>query len=109
MLDETARRALARPETLDPTRSAFAWLVVTLTGAGDLAAIWGGFIPLRLSAELTGAVLAPVAIAPSSGAASEKAAKATIEFIDSTVVRRGPSTSRWSRARCIGFAAPCVT
>ncbi len=27
VLDETARRALARPETLDPTRSAFAWLV----------------------------------------------------------------------------------
>jgi len=27
VLDETARRALARPESLDPTRSAFAWLV----------------------------------------------------------------------------------
>ena len=27
VLDETARRALARPETLDPTRSVFAWLV----------------------------------------------------------------------------------
>lgn len=27
VLNETARRALARPETLDPTRSAFAWLV----------------------------------------------------------------------------------
>ena len=27
ILDETARRALARPETLDLTRSAFAWLV----------------------------------------------------------------------------------
>src|SRR4051812_30204392 len=27
VLNETARRALARPETLDPTRSTFAWLV----------------------------------------------------------------------------------
>src|SRR4051812_13916428 len=27
VLGETARRALARPETLDPTRSTFAWLV----------------------------------------------------------------------------------
>jgi DNA-directed RNA polymerase specialized sigma24 family protein len=27
VLDETARRALARPETLDPARSVFAWLV----------------------------------------------------------------------------------
>ena len=34
---------------------------------------------------------------------------ATIEFIDSTVVRFGPSTSRCNRVVCIGFDAPWAT
>ena len=41
-----------------------AWLLAVGAGAEDYAAIWGGFIPLRLSADLTGAVLAPVALTP---------------------------------------------
>ena len=41
-----------------------AWLLAVGAGAEDYAAIWGGFIPLRLSAELTGAALAPVALTP---------------------------------------------
>ena len=41
-----------------------AWLLAVGAGAEDYAAIWGGFIPLRLSSELTGAVLAPVALTP---------------------------------------------
>jgi hypothetical protein len=41
------------------------------------------------------------AIAPSAPAGCE-----TIESIDRTVVRCGPSTSRWSSVVCIGFDAP---
>ena len=41
-------------------------------------------------------VLAATATKPSSGAATENAANATIEFIDSTVARLRASASRWS-------------
>ena len=36
-----------------------------------------------------------------------KAAKATMEFIDSTVARLRGLASRWSSAACIGPAEPC--
>ena len=48
----------------------------------------------------------PSASAASMIAPSAPAGCATIEFIDRTVVRCGPSTSRWSRVVCIGFDAP---
>lgn len=44
--------------------TAAAWLLAVGAGAEDYAAIWGGFIPARLSSAATGLTLAPVAITP---------------------------------------------
>lgn len=44
--------------------TALAWLVVSLAGWGDLAAIWGGFIPARISLVGGGDGLAPVWLTP---------------------------------------------
>ncbi len=44
---------------------------------------------------------------PSSGAQTPNAAKATMEFIDSTVARLPALASRCSSAACIGPPEPC--
>jgi membrane associated rhomboid family serine protease len=44
--------------------TALAWLVATLLAVGDLAAIWGGFIPERVAGLPGDSVLAPVWLTP---------------------------------------------
>jgi membrane associated rhomboid family serine protease len=46
--------------------TALAWAVVALSGLGDLAAVWGGFIPARAdgSVDTAGAALAPMLLTP---------------------------------------------
>ena len=71
------------------------------------------------SGAATAQMIPPTIIAveidvPSASAASMIAPRApagwpTIEFRLSTVVRCGPSTSRWSSVMCIGFDAPWAT
>ena len=41
-----------------------AWLLAVGAGAEDSIAIWGGFIPVRVSATVGGAVFAPLALTP---------------------------------------------
>lgn len=45
-----------------------AWLAVWAVGAGDWAAMWGGFIPARVTAPATGFTLAPAALTPLTAA-----------------------------------------
>ena len=59
--------------------------------------------------ELTQAGIdVPSASAPSTIPPTAPAGMATIELTDSTVVRSGPSTSRWSRPWWTGLAAPWI-
>jgi membrane associated rhomboid family serine protease len=44
--------------------TAFAWLAVSLVGASDVAAIWAGFIPVRLTGVTGDEGLAPVFLTP---------------------------------------------
>ena len=44
--------------------TAFAWLAAKLLGLGDQAAIWGGFIPVRVSGVIGDEALAPVFLTP---------------------------------------------
>ncbi|HEV2747980.1 MAG TPA: rhomboid family intramembrane serine protease [Allosphingosinicella sp.] len=44
--------------------TAFAWLAVFALGAGDVAAMWGGFIPARLAGLGADQPLAPLALTP---------------------------------------------
>jgi membrane associated rhomboid family serine protease len=44
--------------------TALAWLLAVGAGAENYAALWAGFIPLRLSAITVGTALAPVALTP---------------------------------------------
>ena len=40
------------------------WLIVAILGLDDHAALWGGFIPARLSGRIEDVVLAPVFLTP---------------------------------------------
>ncbi|PWG01257.1 rhomboid family intramembrane serine protease [Sphingosinicella humi] len=55
---------LARVTLAIAAVTAFAWLAATLTGAGDLAAIWGGFIPVRVTGVTGDEGLTPVFLTP---------------------------------------------
>jgi membrane associated rhomboid family serine protease len=44
--------------------TALAWLLAVGAGAENYIALWGGFIPLRVSANAVGVALAPVALTP---------------------------------------------
>jgi membrane associated rhomboid family serine protease len=59
---ESWRRARATLAIAGAT--AIAWLIPNLFGIGDLAAIWGGFIPARLGGLDGDGALAPVLLTP---------------------------------------------
>ena len=44
--------------------TAVAWLLAVGAGAEEFAAIWGGFIPVRVSSTAVGAALAPLPLTP---------------------------------------------